>query len=240
MSTSAVESTHAPPAARSIREVVFGVNDGLVSIAGVMVSVTISNMSRHEVVVAGFAAMVAATVSMALGQFLSTRAEHEFFQSEWEREMREVREVPDEERREVEEILVNKGFTSEEATNFTKRLMKDETQWVDFMMKEELGIMMEDSSQSWKDAVVMALSVIAGSLPPIIPFLLPIPTSSALMWSIICAISAAFLLGTLKAVVARGSWWRSGIQFLLVTGAAVAVGVVVGKALGGLAGVIGG
>jgi predicted membrane protein (TIGR00267 family) len=240
MSTSTVETTHAPPAARSIREVVFGVNDGLVSITGVMVSVTISNMGRHEVVVAGFAAMVAATVSMALGQFLSTRAEHEFFQSEWEREMREVHEVPDEERREVEEILVNKGFTSEEATNFTKRLMKDETQWVDFMMKEELGIMMEDSSQSWKDAVVMGLSVIAGSLPPIIPFLLPIPTSTALLWSIALAISAAFLLGTLKAIVAHGSWWRSGIQFFLVTTAAVAVGVVVGKALGGLAGVIGG
>jgi VIT1/CCC1 family predicted Fe2+/Mn2+ transporter len=240
MSPATVEVTHAPPAARSIREVVFGVNDGLVSITGVVVSVTISNLGRHAILVAGIAAMVAATVSMALGQFLSTRAEHEYFQAEWEREMREVQEVPDEEQREVEEILINKGFTTEEATNFTQRLMKDKHQWVDFMMKEELGIMMEDSSQSFTDAGVMALSVIAGSVPPIVPFLFPIPTSAALLWSVGLAIATAFLLGTLKSVVARGSWWRSGLQFLLVTAAAVGVGVLVGKALGGLAGVIGG
>jgi len=240
MSSSTVEATHAPPAARSIREVVFGVNDGLVSITGVVVSVTISSMARHAIVVAALAAMVAATVSMALGQFLSSRAEHEYFQAEWDREMREVHETPEEERREVEEILLQKGFTQEEAANFTKRLMKDTDQWVDFMMKEELGIMMEDTSQSWKDAGVMGLSVIAGSLPPILPFVFPIPTAHALIWSIGLAILTAFLLGTLKAVVARGSWWRSGIQFLLVTTAAVAVGVVVGKALGGLAGVVGG
>jgi len=238
-STSGVSESLHTPAARSIREVVFGVNDGLVSITGVVVGVTSSHLGRHSIVIAGLAAMVAATVSMGLGAFLSTQAQREYFQSEWEREMREVHEVPDEERREVEAILRQKGFTDEEAAHFTARLMKDKVQWVDFMMKEELGIMVEAAEHPWLDAGVMSLSVVAGSVPPIVPFLFPITTHAALIWAIVLAVLVAFGLGVLKALVARGNPIRSGIQFLLVTAAAVVVGVVVGRALGGIASTVG-
>ena len=237
--SSSIPETAHNPAARSIREVVFGVNDGLVSITGVVVGVTSSHMARHEIVIAGLAAMVAATVSMGLGAYLSTQAQREYFQSEWDREMQEVHEVPDEERREVEGIMRQKGFTPDEAQHFTARLMMDKQQWVDFMMKEELGIMVEAAEHPWLDAGVMAFSVVVGALPPILPFLFAISTQSALLWAIALAILVAFGLGVLKAVVAKGNWLRSGLQFLLVTSAAVVVGVVVGRALGGIASTVG-
>ena len=219
--SSSIPETAHNPAARSIREVVFGVNDGLVSITGVVVGVTSSHMARHEIVIAGLAAMVAATVSMGLGAYLSNQAQREYFQSEWDREMQEVHEVPD------------------EAQHFTARLMMDKQQWVDFMMKEELGIMVEAAEHPWLDAGVMAFSVVVGAVPPILPFLFAISTQSALLWAIALAILVAFGLGVLKALVAKGNWLRSGLQFLLVTSAAVVVGVVVGRALGGIASTVG-
>lgn len=233
--TQGLEKSHTP-SARSIREIVFGVNDGLVSITGLIVGVTSSHMSGHNILLAGLAALSAATIAMGLGAYLSTQAQNEYFQSEWDREMREVQEVPDEEQREVEGILLEKGFTREEADSFTQRLMKDKNQWVDFMMKEELGIILEGLDNPWKSAGVMALAVIAGSLPPILPYILIANPNVALIWAIGLAIIAAFLLGSLKALVAKGTWWKSGIQFVLVAAAAVVVGLIAGKVFGGIAG----
>jgi VIT1/CCC1 family predicted Fe2+/Mn2+ transporter len=219
------------PAARSIREIVFGVNDGLVSITGLVVGVTSSHMGSHQIVIAGLAAIAAATVAMGLGAYLSTAAQNEYFQSEWDREWREVHEVPDEERREVETILREMGFDPEEATHFTRRLMADKRRWVDFMMKEELGIVM-DRDSPWKSAGIMALAVIAGSLPPILPYLLIPHPQVALKWAIGLAFATAFGLGWTKAAVARGVWWKSGIQFVAVAAAATVVGIIAGRGLG--------
>jgi VIT1/CCC1 family predicted Fe2+/Mn2+ transporter len=220
------------PSARSIREVVFGVNDGLVSITGLVVGVTASHLSARQILVAGLAATVAATVAMGLGAYLSTSAQNEYFQAEWDREMREVHEVPDEERREVEVILRQKGFTPEEARTFTARLMADKRQWVDFMMKEELGIMVEGLDNPWKTAGIMALAVLAGSLPPILPYVFLPEPSRALRWAVGLAMATAFGLGVAKARVARGTWWKSGVQFVAVAAAAIVFGILLGRLFG--------
>jgi VIT1/CCC1 family predicted Fe2+/Mn2+ transporter len=223
------------PSARSIREVVFGVNDGLVSITGLLVGITASNMSAHQIVIAGLAAITAATIAMGLGAYLSTSAQNEYFQAEWDREMREVHEIPHEEQREVEGILHQKGFTPEESRTFTQRLMTNKQQWVDFMMKEELGIMVERLDSPWRSAGIMALAVIVGSLPPMLPYVFSASPFIALRWAIALAVATAFGLGVTKARVARGIWWKSGLQFVAVAGAAVVVGIFAGHLFGTLA-----
>jgi len=224
------------PGARSIREVVFGVNDGLVSVTTLVVAVAASGLSSHAIVLAALAATTAATVSMGLGAYLSTQAQNEYFQSEWDREMREVDEVPDEERREVEGILRAKGFTRDEAEQFTQRLMMDKTQWVDFMMKEELGIMTENLDHPWISAGIMALAVIVGSLAPVLPFLFIHHPPLALRWAIGLAMAVAFLLGTLKAIVAKRVWWTSGLQFMAVAAAGIILGILAGQVFGKVVG----
>lgn len=227
----AMPSFHKPNA-RSIREVVFGVNDGLVSITGLVVGVTASNMPSHLIVVAGLAALAAAAIAMGLGAYLSTAAQNEYFAAEKAREFREVHEVPHEERQEVETILRRKGFTEEEVQIVTRRLMSDIEQWVDFMMKEELGIVMDTLDSPWSSGGVMTLAVILGSLPPLIPYWIFPQTSVALHWALVLVVLAAFGLGVLKARVARTVWWRSGVQFTVAAGIAIAVGITVGHLIG--------
>lgn len=220
------------PRARSIREVVFGVNDGLVSITGIIVGVTSSHMSSHGIIIAGLAAVIAAAISMGLGQYLSTAAQNEYFLAERQREYREVKEIPHEERAEVESIYRAQGFDADEVQILTQRTTSDPDRWVDFMMKEELGILMDALDNPWSSSLVMAGAVVAGAVPPILPYLLTPRTSVAEVWAIALAVIVAFGLGALKAKVAKSSWWKSGTQFLLVTAAAVVVGIVGGNLLG--------
>ncbi len=230
------ESRFHTPRARSIREVVFGVNDGLVSITGIIVGVTASRMSSHQVLISGLAAVIAASVSMSLGAYLSTTAQNEYFLAERTRELREVDELPDEERAEVEGIYRAQGFSPDEVRILTRRVTADRNRWVDFMMKEELGILLDNVDNPWVSALIMGVAVLLGAVAPMLPYLI-IPTpSAALPWAIAAASAVAFFLGVLKAKVAKSSWWKSGLQFLLVTAAAVVVGLIGGSLLGRLLG----
>jgi VIT1/CCC1 family predicted Fe2+/Mn2+ transporter len=220
------------PEARSIREIVFGVNDGLVSVTGIVIGVTASRLSPHQILISGLAAVVAATVSMGLGQYLSTAAQNEYFLAEREREAYEVETVPDEERREVEAIWRRQGFNRDEARHLTDRITQDRERWISFMMREELGILLESLENPWRGALVMAAAVVVGSVPPILPYLVFPGTRTAMVVAIVLASVAAFGLGVLKARVARGTWWKSGFQFFAVTGVAIVVGSFAGHFLG--------
>ncbi|MCL5117024.1 MAG: VIT1/CCC1 transporter family protein [Firmicutes bacterium] len=193
-------------------------------------------MSSHQIIIAGLAAVIAAAVSMSLGQFLSTAAQNEYFLAERQREYREVAEIPHEERAEVEGIYRSQGFSADEVKILTARVTSDPDRWVDFMMKEELGILLDSLDSPWSTAITMAIAVIAGAVPPILPYLLVPNTHVAEIWAIIFAIVVAFGLGVLEAKVAKSSWWKSGMQFLLVTAAAVVVGAIGGNLLGRLFG----
>lgn len=220
------------PQARSIREVVFGVNDGLVSVTGIVIGVTASRLSPHQILISGLAAVVAATVSMGLGQYLSTAAQNEYFLAERRREEYEVETVPDEERSEVEAIWRRQGFNREEARRLTDRITQDRERWIAFMMREELGILLDALESPWRGSLVMAAAVILGALPPILPYLVFSNSHTAMIMAIVLASVAAFALGVLKARVARGEWWKSGIQFVAVTGAAIVIGIFAGHYLG--------
>lgn len=220
------------PAARSIRDVVFGVNDGLVSITGLVVGVTASHLSSHQIVVSALAAVVAATVAMGLGAYLSTAAENDYFLSERAREMREVRDMPDEERKEVERIFSAQGFTADQVRWLTAHTTADPDRWVDFMMKEELGILWESRDNPWVSALVMALAVVGGSLPPLLPYLLIGSPADAVRWAEGAAVLTAFGLGVVKARATGSPWWKSGGQFVAIIVVSVLVGIVAGHVLG--------
>ncbi|PSR26583.1 MAG: hypothetical protein C7B47_10370 [Sulfobacillus thermosulfidooxidans] len=228
------EKVRHTPQARSIREVVFGVNDGLVSITGLVVGVSASHMGSHQILVAAIAAVVAASVAMGLGQYLSTVAQNEYFLAERSREMREVHEIPQEEVAEVESIYRAQGFSHDQVEMLTRHITADKDRWVDFMMKEELGIVLDSMDNPWTSALIMTLAVIAGSLPPVLPFVIDTNTTTALTWAIVLASVAAFSLGVLKSIVGRTSWIKGGLQFFFVTAIAIIIGIAAGHGLGAL------
>jgi VIT1/CCC1 family predicted Fe2+/Mn2+ transporter len=211
-----------------LREAVFGINDGLVSMLGIVAGVTASGLGHLHVVMAALVAAIAATVSMALGSYLSTRSQNDFFASEVERERRELEEMPEHEMAEIDEIYSGYGFAPDEVAIFKRRFAQNHELWLEFMLRDELGIMREQSEHPVRNAAIMAAAVLLGSLPPVLPYLLLRSTHGALELAFVLSGAAAFALGVLKSRLAKGTWWGSGLMFLAVAAVAATVGIGVG------------
>lgn len=211
-----------------LREVVFGVNDGLVATVGLIAGVTSSNMSTTGVLEAGFAAMGAATVAMSLGSYLSSKAEYDFQHSEIAREREEIAESTEHELGELRTIYTDMGFAIDEVEMIVNRARKNHDLCLRLMIRDELGIGDLEAESPVKNAVVMGVSVIAGSLPPILPFLFW-PISTAFTVGLIVSGIAAFLLGVLKSRVAKSSWVKSGFSFFGLAAVSVVIGIGIGN-----------
>src|SRR3989304_6301763 len=184
------------PKGRIIREVVFGINDGLVTAIGFIAGVTVSMADVKMVLLSGLAEMVAGAISMFFGAYLSTKSQREFFDNEIKRETREIDEMPE---KETEVEMIVKSVTS------------DKKLWVRFMMREELGIMEETFDDPLKVGAIMGISFAIGSLPPLIPYMLMDNPFTALKVAVVTSLLFLFGVGIGKTTGTKGNWVESGV-----------------------------
>src|SRR5207302_8702722 len=129
---------------------------------------------------------------MGLGAFLAAKSEREFILSERDREEREIREFPDEERKEVRTIFARKGFRGEARGQMVAHVTGDPVFWVDTMVAEELGLSAVPAVAPLRSGLVVALAYALGAAFPVIPFALPIPVQSAFAASVLATLAALF------------------------------------------------
>lgn len=213
----------------ALREIVFGVNDGLVSITGLVVGVASSQMTAHQVLLAGLSATTAAVVAMGLGAYLSTAAQNQYLIAERDREYQAIQSNPQEKQEQVAWHYQQQGIAADLAAQMTRHTVSDRHRWVSFLVKEEIGISLDHLESPWTSALLMAIAVLVGSLAPMAPFLVSTQVSSALPWSIGLAMVTAFALGAAKARVTDGTPWRGGLQFVIVAAIAVIIGAIAGR-----------
>ncbi len=208
-----------PPApwGHLVGELVFGVNDGLVSVTGLVMGVAASNMQHSHVLTSGLAATAAATVAMGLGAYLATTAENAYRLSDLSSRLGAGNSLPP-----VPSTHQAAWIRSSE------RLPLPRAQGTSSPGLKDAG-MRAPLSNPWRSALLMAVSVLMGSLPPIIPLLLIAHVSAALPWSIFLAMLAAFGLGMVKAYATQTPVAKSGLQFLGVIALAVLWGLAAGK-----------
>ena len=123
-----------------VRDVVIGMSDGLTVPFALAAGLSGAVDNSRIVVVAGLAEIAAGSIAMGLGGYLAARSDAEHYESERKREQREVEEIPDEEAREVMNVFTDYGLTRTEATPVVEALTKKPKEWVDFMMRFELGL----------------------------------------------------------------------------------------------------
>ena len=215
------------PRGRAIREVIFGLNDGLITTLGFLAGVTGSIVDGHIIILAALAEMVAGAISMSSGAYISSKSQREFFQKEIEREKSEIEEDPDHEKAEIREIYAERGFSDEEIDILVRRITADKEQWLRFMLREELGLGNEVLENPYKIGITMGLSFLAGSVVPMLPYLFFVP-KNALILSTICSVIFLFALGALKTRLTKKGWIRSGAEMLLIGMGSAAIGYLLG------------
>src|SRR5580693_1192794 len=127
-------------ATAAVRDIVIGMSDGLTVPFALAAGLTGAVSSTTIVVTAGFAEIAAGSIAMGLGGYLAARTDLEHYQSELQREIREAREIPEEEAAEVSRVFQGWGLTDQQIQPIVAAISSDEKRWVDFMMRFELGL----------------------------------------------------------------------------------------------------
>jgi VIT1/CCC1 family predicted Fe2+/Mn2+ transporter len=211
----------------SLSDIILGGQDGLVNVLGVVLGVAAASNDPRIVLAGGLAATFAESISMGAVAYTSTLADRDFYLSEIEREKREIRDTPDLERQEIEEIFSNWGFQGDLLNQSVEQVMQDERAWVDVMMHNELKLTPVDSSTALRSALVVGVSAIVGSLIPLFPFFfLPIATSVVI--SIVLTAATLFGAGFYKARTTVGHPGRSGVHMAIIGTVSALAGYIVG------------
>ncbi len=206
----------------AVRDVVIGMSDGLTVPFALAAGLTGAITQTHLIVTAGLAEIAAGSIAMGLGGYLAARGDAEHYTHEQRREESEIATVPETEAQEVREIFESYGITPEESAGVEASLRQRPEDWVRFMMRFELGLEEPVPGRSWKSALTIAAAYIAGGFIPLSAYLMRADSQSALKLSVAVTLLALALFGGVKGRFTGVPVWRSGLQTVLVGGAAAA------------------
>jgi len=225
-----------PETASWVGDAIYGINDGLGSIFGIVSGVSGATLGNsHFVLIAGLAGMIASALSMGSGAYLAAKSEREIYEAEFARE-RETVESNESEAREVLSLSYQiRGLPAEDADRFVDHLAKDKDHLVHALARERLNTTEEGLSKPMVSAVSGALSTAVGALIPIIPFFFMAGIPAVVVAAIV-SLLAHFAVGAAKSLVTIRSWWSSGFEMTAIGAVEGVVTYVIGMALGRIGG----
>ena len=225
------ENVHAP-GGRQMRDVMLGLNDGLVAAFAVTSGVAAAFVNPKIVVMAGLAEMLGGAVSMGLAAYASARAQYEFYESERQREHDEIRRWPEREREEIRGIYRGNGFSGVLLDQIVTHITADPTRWRDVMMREELGFGADVAEPPSRSALIVGGSYLVGAAVPLLPYLFMAPPLGILA-SGIATVAVLFVVGAAKTLITTRPWWRSGFESMGIGIAAALVTYGAGRLFAG-------
>jgi len=219
-------------ATETVRDIVIGMSDGLTVPFALAAGISGAGAATNIVVTAGLAEIAAGSIAMGLGGYLAARTDVEHYETERQREVDETELVPEKEKEEVAEIFREYGLSETNFKPVVNALSANRKNWVDFMMRFELGLEKPDPKRAGQSALTIALSYIAGGLIPLSPYMLLSSLKSALWVSVGVTLLSLFLFGFFKGRFTGISPLRSGAQTISVGGLAAAVAFGLARLIG--------
>lgn len=215
----------------NLRAAVFGVNDGLVSNAALIMGVAGATQEPKIVLLTGMAGLLAGAFSMAAGEYVSMRSQRELFEYQIALEREELEEYPIEEQEELALIYKARGLSKQQADEVAAGLMKNSEQALDTLAREELGLNPGELGSPWGAALSSFIAFAAGGMVPLLPFLFG--AGPSLLTAIVMVTGAAlFGVGaTLSLFTGKPAWW-SGLRMVLIGGAAGLATYLIGGLMG--------
>ena len=210
-----------------LRDVVIGMSDGLTVPFALAAGLSGAVDSTNIIVIAGIAEIAAGSIAMGLGGYLAGKTEQDHYASELKREYYEVDNLRHREIEETKEFFKNIGLSEELQNRATEEIAKDKKQWVDFMMKYELGLEKPDPKRATKSALNIGLSYVVGGLVPLSPYFFTDRPLQALGISLVVTLVCLFVFGWVKSKITGMNPWWGALKVMLIgaTAAGAAFGV---------------
>ena len=207
---SSIHKEHHKKGGEYIKSAVFGGMDGIITCFSVVTASHGASLSSTVILILGIATMIGDAISMALGDYLSTKAEIEYQASEKKREEWEVDNNPEGEKIEMVEVYRNRGLTEEDANLMANTISRNKTAWIEVMMVEELGLIEMDGSTTGKNAIITFISFLIFGIIPLLPYCANKDEDSMVFEiSIALTVLALSVLGLAKSCFVDSFWLKS-------------------------------
>jgi VIT1/CCC1 family predicted Fe2+/Mn2+ transporter len=217
-----------------LTDIVIGMSDGLTVPFALAAGLSGAIESTGLIVIAGLAEIAAGSIAMGLGGYLAGKTEIDHYNAELKREYDEVERLPHKEREEVKEFFAGIGLSAELQEQAVDEISKDKEQWVDFMMKYELGLDKPDPGRARKSAFNIGVSYIVGGLIPLTPYFFVQTARTGLEISAVITIICLFIFGYLKSRTTGVNPVAGAIRVTLIgalaAGCAFAIARLIGSA----------
>jgi VIT1/CCC1 family predicted Fe2+/Mn2+ transporter len=212
-----------------LTDIVIGMSDGLTVPFALAAGLSGAVSSTSIIVIAGIAEIAAGSIAMGLGGYLAGKTELDHYQTELKREYDEVERVPEKEKEEVKEFFANIGLSKEMQDKASEEISKDKKQWVDFMMKYELGLDKPDPKRATKSALNIGISYAVGGLVPLSPYFFTSTPVDALKISVVLTLVCLFIFGYFKSKITGVSPVGGALRVMLIGALAAAAAFGVAK-----------
>lgn len=216
----------------TLRATVFGVSDGLVSNASLVMGFAGAQTDGQFVLLAGVAGLLAGAFSMGAGEYVSMRAQRELFERQIQLERQELEDVPEEEKRELIIIYKSKGLSEADATRAAENIMADPDVALETLVREELGLDPSQLGSPWGASISSFIAFAIGAIVPVIPFVFSDAAWPFVVASAALSGAALFAVGATLSLFTGRSPIMSGLRQLgfgiLAAAATFAIGTIIG------------
>lgn len=215
----------------NLRAGVFGINDGLVSNASLIMGVAGASSDNGLILLSGAAGLLAGAFSMAAGEYISVRSQREMYEYQIGLERDELNQYPAEEAAELALIFHARGVPETESRSMADAIIADPDHALDVLAREELGLNPSELGSPWGAASFSFFSFAVGAALPLLPFLIGGGPHS-LIWAVALTGLALFGVGAALSLFTGRHGLRGGLRMLLVGGAAGAATYLIGRLIG--------
>jgi VIT1/CCC1 family predicted Fe2+/Mn2+ transporter len=220
-------------ASETVRDIVIGMSDGLTVPFALAAGLSGAVDKNWVIVVAGLAEVAAGSIAMGLGGYLAARSDAEHYANERRREEEEVEVVPEIELAEVGQVFQAYGLTEAEIEPILRRFRAQPEDWIEFMMRFELGLEKPNPNRALVSAATIACAYVAGGLIPLAPYMLIRHPHTALGVSVGVTLIALMIFGYIKGRFTGTRPFRSALQTTFIGGIAAAAAFLIARAIGG-------
>ena len=217
------------PSASIIREVVFGMEDGMVSTMGAITGIAVGSHNHFTVILAGLVIISVESISMAVGSYLSNKSERDIDLRKINEEKFELKKYPQEEKMELIGMYVRDGWPKKLATEMAEVASQNKNLFLQEMAYRELKVFPDQISKPLQNGVAMGFSYILGGAIPLLPYLFASSVDKVIPVSVGITLVGLFTLGAITTRYSKRKWWKAGFEMFLLASGAALVGDLVGQ-----------
>jgi predicted membrane protein (TIGR00267 family) len=215
------------------RDIILGVNDGLVSMFLLVVGVVGGGLDSAQVLLTGVAGALAGAVSMAAGEYLATKSQDEVLAAELELEKTHIELFRDAELDQLRGYFTDMGVQEEHLDDVMRAFETNDQAILQAMAALEFGFVDSERRSPFLAMFASGALFLAGAMPPVLPFAVFDELGTALVWATVLTLTGLFIVGVVKARVSRTSQLKSGLENLMIAGFGGVVAWLLGRAVGG-------